>query len=136
MPTMTRSQAQQERRRRERVERQRLSEQREGSPILLPGADGTIRGHTGITYNVRQLTPRSQKVAVRGLHAAEFMVDASREFSAMAESSYYGFQLRVAESVRVYGPSGSNPRITCTCDDFNRNPGTAFCAHIYVNIPP
>ena len=133
MPAMTRSQAQQERRRRERAERQqRLVEQPRAFPSLSPSADGTITGHTGITYNVRQLTPRSQQAALQGLHAAEFMVDVSREFK---DGSYYGFQLRVAESVRVYDPSSSNRRVTCTCDGFNKNPTAAICAHIYVCSP-
>ena len=139
MAPMTRSQAQQVRRQRERAERQReragrqrLIEQQSAQLSLSPGADGTIPGHHGIMYDVRQLTPRSQQTAVQGLHSAEFMVDVSREFH---DSSYYGFQLRVAESVRVYDPASSNRRITCTCDDFNRNPTTAICAHIYVSNP-
>ena len=133
-----RQQAQQARRERERRERQRLAQERmsqQGPPAATPLLSGpsVVQGHSGILYSLRAMSPRSQVVAAKGLRTDSFMVDLSRKHEFDDSHSVCAFQLREAHSVRVFDPAGGNRRVTCTCEEFSRDPTTAVCAHIYVS---
>ena len=137
MTPLTRSEAQRQRRQRERQQRQQAAAQDAPEPSTGPPPATAIRGHTGLLYDIRQLSSNAQVSAAHGLQSEYFMVDISRKHEFIDTTHYFAFQLREAESVRVFDPTGgSERRVSCTCEEFGRNRGTAVCAHIYVSFQP
>lgn len=131
----TRSQAQRERRLRERQQgtsaRFSAGSATAGSAAQGRYTDNTlIEGHTGILYDVRNLSPAARTRAVEGLNSDKFTVDHSRKIRS-AQGTYYAFQLKKPESIRIYDSSNGSRRVTCTCEDFTQS--SYICAHIYVS---
>jgi len=95
-------------------------------------APGPVTGHTGLVYDIHQLSPTSRPRAAEGLHSDKFTVD----FSMRKDSEgifYYAFQLKKPISVRI-SDRGNEPRsVTCTCDEFQA--GLTPCVHIFVSVP-
>ena len=150
-----------QRRRRQRERDQRVAQQealRAAAPGTIPGpayhAQGGIQqvvpragplntlitqhttvpvlGHTGLTYDVHQLSPNSQPRAVEGLQSDEFTVDHSMRYRDSSRIFYYGFQLKKPASVRIFDPASGRRSVTCTCDEFNQS--RKPCVHMFVSL--
>ena len=132
MPPRSRSAAQQERRARERAQRVQATQLRRTPAAIQATSTPPLTGHTGLLYDVRALTPQTRETASKGLSSDGIFVEFSGKYEG-EEGSHCGFQLRGVSSVRVYGVDGNDRRITCSCDEFRRNPATAICPHIYVS---
>ena len=101
-----------------------------GTPTTQP-APVPVLGHTGLIYDVHQLSPNSRPRAVEGLHSDEFTVDHSMRYRDSSRIFYYGFQLKKPASVRIFDPAGGRRSVTCTCDEFNRS--WTPCVHMFVS---
>ena len=98
--------------------------------VSTPTTAVPVSGHSGIVYDIQQLSPNSRPRAMEGLHSDQFTVDHTMGKQNDHEF-YYAFQLKKPESVRIYDPERDDRGVTCTCPDFqgNRN----VCVHIYVS---
>lgn len=92
---------------------------------------GPVTGHTGLVYDIHQLSPNSRRAA-EGLHSDEFTVDFSMRKDAEG-AFYYAFQLKKPISVRISDRSNDTRSVTCTCDEFQA--GLTPCVHIFVSVP-
>ena len=92
-----------------------------------------VLGHTGLLYDVHQLSPNSRPRAMEGLHSDEFTVDHSMRYRDSSRVFYYGFQLKKPASVRIFDPAGRRRSVTCTCDEFNQS--RTPCVHMFVSQP-
>ena len=93
---------------------------------------GPVTGHTGLVYDIHQLSPNSRPRAAEGLHSDEFTVDFSMRKDAEG-AFYYAFQLKKPISVRISDRSNDTRSVTCTCDEFQA--GLTPCVHIFVSVP-
>ena len=134
MPT-TRSQAQREKQRRD-VGSGQLdiipSVESETAPSTTQSpSSSSIRGRSGLVYDIRKLSPMSTTRASVGL-PSEFIADErSRTFRAGGET-YHAIQLNNRVAIRIYDPTTRSHRVECTCDDFKRTKSN--CVHIYVSL--
>lgn len=93
---------------------------------------GPVTGHTGLVYDIHQLSPHSRPRAAEGLHSDEFTVDFSMRKNS-GGGFYYAFQLKKPISVRISDRSNESRIVTCTCDEFQAS--LTPCVHIFVSVP-
>ncbi|KAL9020214.1 MAG: hypothetical protein Q9185_002497 [Variospora sp. 1 TL-2023] len=86
-----------------------------------------VRGHSGLFYNLQDMSPPSAARASQGI-TADFFVDRVRRHES-ERGAYFAFQLNRPASVRIYNPVEEGQDIECTCEDFQTT--RAICVHIY-----
>lgn len=96
-----------------------------------PTPPGPVQGHSGLFYNLRDMSPPSAARAALGINA-DFFVDRVRRHES-ERGAYFAFQLNRPVSVRIYNPVERGQEIECTCEEFQTS--RAICIHIYVRIP-
>ena len=126
-----RSQGQQNRRRREALERQRAA--------WLANPSGPTIGNSLLQYDLRSITPESRETAVRGVCADHLKASTVRVLD--SDSGMFvaiGVFDRKPIRLQVYGPDNDKDgrKITCSCDTFSSKPETVICEHIYVSSIP
>ncbi|KAL8764053.1 MAG: hypothetical protein Q9184_000341 [Pyrenodesmia sp. 2 TL-2023] len=92
-----------------------------------PAPTGPVQGHSGLFYNLQEMSPPSAIRAIAGINA-DLFVDRVRRHES-DRGAYYAFQLNRPVSVRIYNPIAQGQDIECTCEEF-RTSG-AICTHIY-----
>ena len=89
-----------------------------------------VTGHTGLMYDIHELSPNSRVRADEGLHSEEFTVDFSMRKD-LEGVFYYAFQLKKPVSVRISDRANGPRIVNCTCTDFQA--GSSPCVHIFVS---
>lgn len=151
MASTTGSQGQQRRRPRNQRAPQQGS-QVTGNPGLVPSIESdagpstshtTVRGHSGLFYDVRQLPRGKADLAAEGLHSTEFFVTPQSRVVTTEDGteSYHGIHLgqqggrtrRRAENygIRIFQPEDGSSRVTCSCSDSTQT--GSVCKHHYVS---
>ena len=90
-----------------------------------------VTGHTGLIYDIQELSPNSRPRALEGLNSEEFNVDFSMR-KVTEGGVYYAFQLKKPISVRISDGANGPGSVTCTCDEFQA--GSSPCVHIFVSL--
>ncbi|KAI4186731.1 MAG: hypothetical protein L6R41_003303 [Letrouitia leprolyta] len=101
-----------------------------GGPPVSQGASAPadpVQGHTGLFYNLRDMSPPSANRAISGIRA-DFFVDRVRRHES-EHGAYFAFQLNRPVSVRIYNPVERGQHVECTCEDYQTT--RAICTHIY-----
>ncbi|KAL8807491.1 MAG: hypothetical protein Q9182_000656 [Xanthomendoza sp. 2 TL-2023] len=88
---------------------------------------GPVQGHSGLLYDLQDMSPTSANRATSGM-GADFIVDRVRQCESH-QGAYYAFQMNRPESVRIFDPAERGQRVECTCEEFQT--GQAVCIHIY-----
>lgn len=109
------------------------------SDVPVAGPSGTqasyrtparVTGHTGLLYDIHELSPNSRRRALEGLNSEGFTVD----FSMRKDTEgvvYYAFQLKKPISIRISDRAHEPRSVTCSCDEFQA--GSSPCVHIFVS---
>ena len=123
MVPLSRSQAQRLRRQRERMGRERV--------------DAPQQSHTGLLYDLRQLSPATRDVASRGLQAEAVRAESVMRKDWNETEFYYAFKLSERSAVRLDPRHDVQRVVSCSCSEFTshweRDSATAICKHIYVS---
>lgn len=90
---------------------------------------GPVQGHSGLFYNLRDMSPSSADRATSGIRA-DFSVDRVRRHES-ERGAYFAFQLNRPVSVRIYNPIESGQHVECTCEEFQTS--QEICVHLYVS---
>lgn len=103
-----------------------------GGPPVSQGASAPapanpVQGHSGLFYNLRDMSPPSASRAISGIRA-DFFVDRVRRHES-EHGAYFAFQLNRPVSVRIYNPVERGQHVECTCEDYQST--RAICTHIY-----
>lgn len=122
-----RSQGQQNRRRREALERQQAAQ--------LANPTSPISGNSLISYDLLSLAPEARDIAARGLRADNLIVDTVRMFDPADSGTYVAIGIfeKKPSRIHIYGPESRGRKVKCNCEAFSKRPETAICEHIYVS---
>lgn len=136
-----RSIAQQQRRRRENLERQQnaINLQTQQARPVQPyqptmsqptSSQVLFKSYTGIRYNSTNMPKPAFAIAKRGLTAPVFTAEMAMRHGSGA-GSYFAFQLKNTESVRIFESTLRKPHVECSCQSFKESD---ICSHIYVSL--
>ncbi|KAL8720392.1 MAG: hypothetical protein Q9225_002744 [Loekoesia sp. 1 TL-2023] len=101
-----------------------------GGPATSQSASapaGPVQGHSGLFYNLRDMSPSSADRATSGIRA-DFFVDRVRRHES-ERGAYFAFQLNRPVSVRIYNPIERGQHVECTCEEFRAS--QEICVHLY-----
>ena len=98
----------------------------------VSSSNSNFLGHSGLTYDLRGLSPDAIIRAAIGFRS-RFSVDDERSRTFKDEvNSYHAIQLVGPVAIRIFSPASGFRKVECTCDAFQRS--RSLCTHIYVSF--